>query len=203
MSKVPSRQKRFATARSLRFQPLTAGRWADFEALFGPRGACAGCWCMWWRTRSAEYRARTGDQNKQAMRRLVRRGEVTGLLAYDGERAVGWVSVAPRERYVRLETARTLKPVDDRPVWSAVCFFVSREYRGQGLTVKLLRAAGEYAASEGATLLEGYPVDPGKKWADAYAFTGLVASFERAGFREVARPSKTRAIVRKELRPRR
>ena len=178
------------------FHPLTPDRWADVERLFGPRGACAGCWCMWTRLPSAEFTKGKGAGNKRALRRIVASGDSPGIVAYrDGEPA-GWCAVAPRSAYRRLETSRVLAPVDDQAVWSVVCFFVARPYRRQGLSALLLRAATEYAAKRGARIVEGYPVDGGKT-ADAFVWTGLASAFRRAGFREVARRSKTRPIMRR------
>ncbi len=181
--------------------PVTPSRWKDLETLFGPRGACAGCWCMWARLPRAEYVRGLGEGNKRALRRVVQGGEVPGVLAYvDGEPAA-WCAFAPRATYQRLEASRVLAPVDDRPVWSAPCFFVARPYRGMGLTTKLLREASRLAAKRGARVLEGYPVDTrGKQSPAAFVWTGLPGSFEAAGFHEVARRSKTRPIMRKTLR---
>lgn len=176
--------------------PLTPDRWGDFEQLFGERGACAGCWCMWWRLPAATWRAQRGQANRAALHAAVRTGPPPGLLAYlDGEPA-GWCAVAPRETYVRFLTSRTLKPVDARPVWSVVCFFVARPWRGRGLTLALLEAAKAFVRGQGGSLLEGYPVEPAARQADAFVFTGLAAAFRRAGFTEVARRSPTRPIMR-------
>src|SRR6266545_63042 len=182
------------------FHPATAGRWSDVAKLFGPRGACAGCWCMWPRLSRPEFRAGVGAKNRRALRQLVAAGEPPGVLAYvDGEPA-GWCAVGPRATYRRLEKSKTLAPVDDRPVWSVVCFFVARPYRRQGLSVRLLREAARHAAARGATLVEGYPTDSKAKIADAWVWTGVAAAFERAGFREVARRSRTRPIMRRVIR---
>lgn len=180
-----------------KFAPASAGRWDDVAELFGPRGACAGCWCMWPRLEAADFARGKGDGNRRALRLLVARGEEPGILATIGGRVVGWCAVAPRAQYRRLERSRVLKPVDDEPVWSVPCFFVAREFRRQGLSVELLRAAVEFAAARGARVVEGYPVDAGgKKAADVFVWTGLVSTFERAGFVEVARRSPTRPIMR-------
>jgi GNAT superfamily N-acetyltransferase len=184
----------------LRVLPLTPERWNDFEKLFGPRGACAGCWCMWWRIVGKDWKARGSEGNRRAMKKIVSTGEEPGLLAYDGGEAVGWCAVAPRETFPRLERSRTLARVDDRPVWSVNCFFVARSHRRRGVTSALLRAALAYAKKRGARILEGYPNEPGKRWPDAYAFAGLATAFRKAGFREVARPSQTRRIMRRALR---
>jgi GNAT superfamily N-acetyltransferase len=186
----------------IHFHPATADRWPDVAKLFGPRGACGGCWCMHARLPSAEYRRNLGDANKRAFQRLVKKGAEPGILAYDGDEPVAWCALAPRSDYVRLESSRVLAPVDDQPVWSIVCFFVTRAYRGRGLSAKLLRAAAAHAASHGARIVEGYPVDPKSgRQADAFVWTGLESSFRRAGFREVARRSATRPIMRKAVRP--
>jgi GNAT superfamily N-acetyltransferase len=184
---------------ALRFQPATPSRWKDVEALFGERGACAGCWCMWWRLTRSEFAKGKGEGNRRAFRRIVERGDVPGILAYDGTRPVGWCAVAPREEYATLERARSLKRLDDQPVWSVTCFFVEKEWRRRGLSVRLLRAACDHARKRGARIVEGYPVDPRKEYPAAWAWTGLRAAFEKAGFEEAARPSRTRAIMRRAL----
>jgi GNAT superfamily N-acetyltransferase len=182
------------------FHPLTPERWNDFEALFGPHGACGGCWCMWWRIKRSDFEHQKGDVNRLALQQIVASGEVPGLLAYDGAKGgppVGWCSVAPREAFPALERSRILKRVDDQPVWTAVCFFVAKTYRRQGLTVSLLRAAVEYARQAGAKIVEGYPEDPRKAEIPApFAFTGLASAFIQAGFVEVLRRSETRPIMR-------
>jgi len=185
----------------LRFHPLTPERLGDLETLFGPRGACAGCWCMFWKQTRPEYEEGKGFRNRDAMRRQVRKGVVPGLLAYDADGPVGWCAVEPRSAYSRLARSRTLAPVDDAPVWSVPCFFVARRARGTGLTSALLAAAARHARRAGAEVLEGYPVEPRGQTADAWLYTGLASTFRRAGFEEVARRSPTRPLVRFRLRP--
>jgi GNAT superfamily N-acetyltransferase len=188
-------------ARRFSFHPLTADRLPDLEALFGPRGACGGCWCMFWKQTRPEYLAGKGEPNRRAMRRQVGKGVVPGILAYDGDGVVGWCAVEPRAAFPRLARSRTLAPVDDAPAWSVPCFFVARRARGQGLTVALLEAAAEHARRGGGRILEGYPVEPRGRTADAFAYTGLASSFLRAGFEEVARRSPTRPLMRRALTP--
>ena len=186
----------------LTVQPLTSSRWTDFEKLFGPRGACCGCWCMYWRLAHKQFNQQTGDLNRNSMQTLVDSGVIPGLLAYQDGVAGGWCSVAPRSEFPTLARSRILKPVDEQPVWSIVCFFIARTHRRKGLTVQLLQAALEYARSNGAKILEGYPVDPkAAKTPDAFAYTGLSSAFLQAGFHEVARRSETRLIMRYFLTP--
>jgi GNAT superfamily N-acetyltransferase len=183
----------------LSFHPLTPERWPDLEKLFGERGACGGCWCMVWRLSRSEWTAGRGDRNKQALRSLVRDGAQPGVLAYRGDEPVGWCAVAPREVYVRLQKSRVLAPVDDRPVWSISCLFIAKPFRRQGVSVRLIDAAAEFARSQGARAVEAYPVVPySDAMPAAFAWTGTVSAYERAGFREVARRSDARPIMRRE-----
>ncbi len=184
----------------LEIHPLTPDRWPDLEALFGPRGACAGCWCMWWRIPRPEWKAAKGEGNRRALERYVKRGRVPGLLAYDGGVPVGWVAVEPREAYPSLERSRTLARVDEKPAWSLTCFFVARSHRRRGLTRALIEAALAHARAAGARLVEAYPVDSRRPLADAWVYTGAASTFRRLGFREAARRSRTRPILRKALR---
>ena len=99
-----------------RFYPLTPERWSDFEKLFGPRGACAGCWCMWWKQSAKEFSRNSGEKNKKLLKKRIDKGEIPGILAYHNGRPIGWVAVEPREAYPRLERSRMLKKVDDKPI---------------------------------------------------------------------------------------
>ena len=179
------------------FFPVIPSRWPDMEILFGERGACGGCWCMWMRLTRSRFEQQKGEGNRRAMKAIVDSGEVPGLLAYDGDRPVGWVSVGPREAYPVLERSRTLKPVDDQPVWSIVCLFIEKAWRGRGLMEQLIRAAVDHARSQGADIIEAYPVDPPKgNYPQAFAWPGIKAAFDKAGFVEVARRSETRPVMR-------
>jgi GNAT superfamily N-acetyltransferase len=181
---------------ALAFRPLTPARWEDFVELFGPHGATGGCWCMWPRLTSKEFESRKGAANRRAMRALVHAGHVPGILAYRGRSPVGWCALAPREEYVRLARSRVLAPVDDQPVWSVFCFFIARTARGQGVATALLRAAVAHACRKG-----GYPIEPRTgRFPDAFAYHGTASAFRAAGFREVARRSETRPIMRIEVK---
>lgn len=181
----------------LEFYPLTPERWADLEALFGPRGATGGCWCMWWRLKRSEFDRQKGEGNRQAFKLIVASGRPPGLLAYANGRPVGWCAIEPRQNYPVLERSRNLKRVDDKPVWSITCFFVAKPYRGQGLTVALIKAAVDYAREQGAEIIEAYPVEPKSEEMPAvFAWTGFASAFRQAGFEEVLRHSETRPIMR-------
>lgn len=186
---------------NLTFQPVTEKRWPDFEKLFGERGACGGCWCMLWRLTRAEFEKQKGNGNKKAMKAIIGSGEIPGILAYDGDMPVGWCSVAPREKFPALERSRIMKKVDENPVWSITCFFIHKDFRKKGLSVQLLKATIEYVQKKGGKRLEGYPIEPKKdKMPPAFAWTGIAAAFKKAGFKEVARRSETRPIMRYTIR---
>jgi GNAT superfamily N-acetyltransferase len=189
------------TELNLTFAPLTPEHFPAFERLFGPRGACAGCWCMFWKMASAEYNLLRGDGTHNLMKARVDAGEIPGLLAYDGDTAVGWVAVEPRADFPRLGRSRVLKPVDEAEVWSVTCFFTEKSYRRKGVTVALLKAAVDYVAARGGKIVEGYPVEPKDKGTApaAFVFTGLPGAFQKAGFVEVARHSPTRPIFRYQI----
>lgn len=191
-----------ATQPALEFRPLTPDRWEDFEALFGPHGACGGCWCQWWKQTGSEYDRHKGTDNRQLMRRSVEAGEVPGLLAYHENQPMGWCAVEPRSAYARLGRSRILKPVDDIPVWSVTCFFIAKEWRKRGVMTRLLGAAIDFVRDQGGTVLEGYPVEPKKESVPAiYAYPGLASAFRRVGFQEILRRSETRPIMRYSLEP--
>ena len=182
---------------SLSFKPLTPARWDDFEKLFGTRGACGGCWCMFWRTTHANFERQKGAGNRRAMKKLVLAKKVPGVIAYHRGKPIGWCSLGRREDFVRLETSRIFKPVDDRPVWSINCLFIAKDYRRSGISGQLLAEATRYAAKKGARIVEGYPFERNKeKMPDPFVWTGLVSSYKKAGFVEVARRSATRPVMR-------
>jgi GNAT superfamily N-acetyltransferase len=181
----------------LQFHPVTRKRWTDFETLFGERGACGGCWCMFWRLTRKEFDSQKGEGNRKAMKAIVQSGKIPGILAFSQDKPVAWCSVAPRDQFSALDRSRILKPVDELPVWSISCFFVEKNYRGKGLSIQMIKAAVDYVKKNGGAVVEAYPVEPKKdKMPDAFAWTGLASAFIKAGFTECTRRSETRPIMR-------
>jgi GNAT superfamily N-acetyltransferase len=179
----------------VQFHPLTADRWSDLQRLFGEHGASGGCWCMFWRVTRSESDRLGSDGRQQAFKRIVKSGEITGILAYSGDEPIGWCSIAPRETFGALDRSRTLKRIDDQAVWSIVCFFVARPFRHSDLMAQLLAAAIDYAAAEGAKIVEGYPIDTkGLSRASVELYMGVASAFKAAGFVVVRR--EPRLIVR-------
>jgi GNAT superfamily N-acetyltransferase len=181
----------------MEFHPLTPDRWSDFEKLFGPSGAYGGCWCMWWRTTRSQFEKQGNEGNCEAMKDIVDSGQVPGIIAYADDQPVGWCSVAPREHYASLNRSPVLKRLDDKPVWSIVCFYVAKEQRGTGLITKLIRGAVAYVRQQGGQIVEAYPTQPkGGQLPPVSSFMGVPSVFDDAGFVECARPSQSKVIMR-------
>ena len=193
----------------LHFEPLTPDRLPDLATLFEQGGDPKWCWCAYFRVRSTDFSDASKARHRAVMQAAVAEhapDRAPGLVAYEGEETVGWVSVGPREDYERLAHSRVLAPIDDTPVWSIVCFVVGRRSRRQGLATALLDAAIDYAREHGATTLEAYPaeIETGHRATSADLYRGTLAMFERAGFSVVERrranaTSPERPIVRLAL----
>jgi GNAT superfamily N-acetyltransferase len=174
---------------------VDATRWPDFEQLFESRGGPKACWCMVWRARGAEAKNTKGPARKAAIKARVDDGVPIGLLGYIDGDPIAWCSIAPRSSYRPLGG-------EDEPsetageVWSLVCFFIRREFRGQGVTEQLIEAAADYAKRNGATVIEAYPVDPDSP---SYRFMGYVPTFVAAGFEEIGRAGTRRHVMRRSL----
>jgi GNAT superfamily N-acetyltransferase len=181
---------------TLTIRPLTPDLWPALADLFGTNGACGGCWCMYWRIGSA-YRKRPRADNRAAFREVVRRGPPPGLLAFDGEMAVGWCQLTPRAALPWLDRAWRLKRVDDLPVWSISCFYVRKGWRRQGVTAALVAAALQAAKRAKAPALEAYPLEA--DLSPSASGTGYASTFARAGFKTVARRVPSRPIMRHDL----
>ena len=185
----------------LKFHSASPDRWADVEELFGERGACGGCWCMYWRLPRGQWTASKGTKNKSAFKKIVNSDSQPGVLAYDGSEPIGWCAIAPREIFTGLAKSRVLKPIDEQPVWSITCLFVKKPYRRRGVSVRLIKAAVEFARKQGGRIVEGYPTTPTmEKTPDPFVYMGVPSAFKAAGFTEVARRSSTRPVMRFEMK---
>ncbi len=183
---------------SLKFEPLTKENWNKFVELFGAKGACGNCWCMFYRLSKTNFEeGKFNDGNKDAMKQLVMDNKPTGLLGFYEEIPIAWCAFAPREDFPKLQRSRVHKPIDNKKVWSVPCTFIAKDFRRQGVSVELLKGLIRYAKSQGIKIIEAYPTIPTQeKLPDAFAWIGLFKSFERAGFEIVDRTSKNRPMVR-------
>ncbi|WP_100488025.1 GNAT family N-acetyltransferase [Sporolactobacillus pectinivorans] len=179
---------------------LDLEHWDDFVALFGDKGACGGCWCMSWRLAKSDFDANKGESNKQKMKALVTEGQAVGILLYRGKEPIGWCAAAPREQYIRLNKSRVFRRIDDLPVWSISCFFLSKRFRRRGLSYDLVKAAVNFCQMNGAEIIEAYPEVPySDKEPGTFLWTGIPASFEKAGFVETVRRSKWKRMMRLQV----
>ncbi len=197
MKKTPSVQEDDIIS-GLSFEPLSKKNWQLFVQLFGERGACGNCWCMYFRLKKDDFvEGKQNDGNKQRMKELVWANMPTGVLGiYDGL-AVGWCAFAPREDHLKLENSRVHKRIDDTPVWSITCFFIDKNFRRMGISVAMLKGIIDIARKNKIKAIEAYPTIPTQDTLpDSFAWIGLYRSFERAGFKIVDRTSKNRPMVR-------
>lgn len=186
----------------MRTAPLTPDRLPDFETLFGPSGACYGCWCTHFRLRPKTREALDGAAKKGIMFDRVRAGPPPGLLAYEGDNAIGWMQIGPRADIPEWNNPRRSStplddaPADDASVWAISCFFFKTKARGQGLSHKMVSAGLDWARQNGARLVEASPMDRAKTSKSIGLFVGSTSVFEAAGFAEVARQKPGRPLMR-------
>ena len=185
--------------------PLTDTTWGDLETLAGRSGSTVlrSCWCMFYRT-TGDFglTVASGPEHRDWLRDVVDDGVSPGLVGYLDGQPAGWISLGPRTDYPRLEGSRITRSVDETPVWSVVCSFVGKDFRGQGVQRRLVAAAVEFARDHGVRTLEAYPVDKPARSDNGAMWWGSRSLYERAGFREVERRSATRVVMRRTMRPR-
>ncbi len=182
----------------LSFEPLSKSNWDLYVDLFGEKGACGNCWCMSFRLKKDEFmKGKLNGGNKNTMKKMVWDNKVTGILAIYNNRAIAWSAFSPREDFIKIENSRVHKRIDDKPVWSVPCTFISKDFRRKGVSVALLKGVIEYARKHKIKIIEAYPAIPTQdKLPDAFAWIGLYKSYERAGFKIVDNTSKNRPMVR-------
>ncbi|MFV0633258.1 GNAT family N-acetyltransferase [Demequina sp.] len=188
--------------------PATADRWDDVRTILGPKSLdTPSCWCLSMRVSSGDPRikGKPNTARPELLRELCGEAIPPGVLAYEGDKVIGWCSVSPRDSYHRLQRSRVIPKVDDVPVWSVVCFVVRAGHRRQGVAGVLLEGAVDYARAHGAPMIEGYPADTGGDRIDvASAYVGTVSLFERHGFVRAMETSsvgggKPRVLMRRAL----
>lgn len=183
-------------------RPLTPERWPDLEAIFGARGCSVarGCWCMYYRRSGKSPALRPGEtramRNRRDLQSLASQDPPPGLIGYEGRTPVGWISLGPREDYARLRRSPVMKPVDDQPTWSVICFVVPSEHRRRGVARALLAGAIEFARRQRVRLLEAYPLDTSVAPQGESLWFGTKSMYDEAGFEEMARRKPGRPVMR-------
>jgi GNAT superfamily N-acetyltransferase len=172
--------------------------WHMFLELFGEKGACGSCWCMFYRLSNSDFKeGKKNYGNRESMKKLVRQKKPAGILAISKDHAIAWCAFALRQDFIRLENSRVHKRIDDKEVWSIPCFFIHKDYRRKGVSVEILKGIISYARKNRKKIIEAYPQIPTQeKYPDSFLWIGLYKSFERAGFQIVDRKSKNRPMVR-------
>jgi len=192
------RSRNAASAPRVKVRELGTDDWPVIERLFGDKGACGGCWCMWWRVpRGGKlWEESKGAKNRRAFKRLLTAGKVFGCLAFVDDEPVGWCCVGPRADFPRLERTKALQTEWDEGTWSVTCFYIKAGFRGKGVASALLPKSVALAKRRGARVIEGYPVKPKTKKAvpAAFAWTGIPNLFERCGFDCSPGPEPSRDI---------
>jgi GNAT superfamily N-acetyltransferase len=184
----------------VRFELLSPSNWAQFEDLMGEKGGCGGCWCMSFRVPTHEFEAGKGRSNREEMKSIVEQGRPVGLMAFQNQEPRGWIAFAPREDYIKIERSRSLKRIDEKPVWSITCLFIKREYRRKKFSAILIRGVIEYARQNRIETLEAYPVIPYSDAVSApFLWTGILSVFLDCGFLMLRQYGKTKAMVRLDL----
>lgn len=173
------------------FQPIDKTNWSDFEALMESKGAPHNCWCTVWLDVKPKNKKAEKSEKKAIMKKRIDNGTPVGLLAYANGEPIGWCSVAPRETYRPLGGDET-----KQHVWSIVCFFIKRDFRGQGLSHVFLRQAVEFASRHGAKYIEAYPV---AQESPSYRFMGFIPSFEKADFKFIKNAGARRNVMLREV----
>lgn len=166
----------------------------------GEKGGCGGCWCMFYRTATTEFKENKYEGNRLAIRKLVDKRKPVGLIALVDHEPIGWVALAPRADLPKIENSRILKTIEKKQVWSISCLFVRSDCRQQGVSKDLIRAATKFAREKGIRTLEAYPTIPyAKKIPPAFLWTGSLSSFEQNEFKVVLRSGKTKVVVQLDL----
>jgi GNAT superfamily N-acetyltransferase len=192
-----------ATALGIDVRPLTADDWPLVEALFGRQGACGGCWCQYWHAPPGEaaWTAAKGEPNRRRLQATIEEGSCAAVVALAGDEPVGWCRLGATAEFPRLLRSRKLRR-DNMADWAVVCFYIAPSARGAGVATRLLDRAARLAFERGARSVEGYPAVPRSgRLPGPFAWTGVPALFEAAGFTPLPHDAGSRRVYRRERSP--
>ena len=177
--------------------PAGPDRWDDVVTIMGGPGE-VGCWCQAPRGVAVGYGKAEPGARETALRSQLGDEPPAGMLAYVDGDVAGWCGFGVRNRLPRLERSRTIPKVDDKPVWSILCFKVRVGFRRRGVAAALLDGVIDYARRSGAPGVEAYPIDPeGGRVDVSFGYVGVTPMFEKVGFVRVVETS-----ARSDRRPR-
>jgi GNAT superfamily N-acetyltransferase len=180
------------------------GAWAQlFDA------CSSACFCRYWHFEGNKNEwlaicAHDADANRreQLSRALAGDSCARGLVAWQGDLAVGWMKLAPRAalgKLTRLPVYRSLDAGDDAGVFGVGCLLVLPERRRRGIARALVLAADSYVRAWGGVAIEAYPRHAEGPLHDEEAWMGPESIFRGAGY-EMSRGSGPYPVYRKELR---
>jgi GNAT superfamily N-acetyltransferase len=185
------------TLTTIEVVPAGPDRWDDVVTIMGGPGE-VGCWCQAPRGVAVGYGKAEPGARETALRSQLGDEPPAGMLAYVDGDVAGWCGFGVRNRLPRLERSRTIPKVDDKPVWSILCFKVRVGFRRRGVAAALLDGVIEYARRSGAPGVEAYPIDPeGGRVDVSFGYVGVTPMFEKVGFVRVVETS-----ARSDRRPR-
>ena len=183
--------------------PLDGSRLRDYlhffdRVAFSDNPEWAGCYCLFYHVPPGAWEKRTGAQNREGAAALVRDGGLSGFLAYEGGKPVGWCNANRKGNYALLAGSRELwDPQEDGSrTLAVVCFVIAPELRRRGIARSLLEAACASARAQGLDRLEAYPRKQARTAAQHYH--GPLELFRGQGF-EVHRELADFWIVRRSL----
>lgn len=186
---------------------MTPARFGELATVFGRRGNNPSwCWCRLF-LGPADIRTADGKpDNREELRQEIDSSTLPpGLIASVDGVPLGWSRIGPRATFPRVLGNRTLAKIlpNDPGAWWVTCFAVDAHSRGRGIGEALLAGVVQFARENGATAVEGHPVDVDNLEADRVSgsalYTGTLAMFAAVGFDEIGRTYRTRPVMRLAL----
>lgn len=186
---------------------LSSSTWPAFERLAIKQG---GCWCMHYQRSKPVGKGLSMEERKKINRKdketLVRQGRSHAILVYDDKTPVGWCQYGMRDELPRIDAGRGYHKVTPlagaQKLWRITCFFVDKDYRGQGVSKIALHAALESIGRNGGGIVEAYPVVSKKMAAvPEWRWFGTPNMFRNERFKPVAPLGTSGLLMRRTILP--